>query len=384
MVGAAQSSYERHASMPLGALTVRTVLAAIEDAGLTVDQVDGLATGSMLPASGGLPIVDGETIVTSTWLAENLGLDPRFVSGFQGRGQLSGSVQLGAMAVASGAADVVVVHRTMANPLGRYNDSPMVTARGDAQWTAPFGMWGAPTGIAMLWNEYCERYHVGPDALADVVVEARRNGSELPWSYWAGKPLTRQAYLESPFVAGSIRMHDCDIPVDGVGAFVLTTADRARDLKHRPVYVAGFAQGNPPRAGEMWRLDDVLDGGARTGAELWESSGLRREDLDVPQLYDGFAPITLFWLESLGYCGRGDAADFVADGRISRDGPLPVLSSGGSLGNGRMHGVPQMLEVYRQLAGRAGERQLKSATAGIACHAYPHLGGVVAYTVEPL
>jgi acetyl-CoA acetyltransferase len=180
-------------------------------------------------------------------------------------------------------------------------------------------------------------------------------------------------------------VNDCDLPVWGVGAFVLTTAERARDLPHKPVHVAGFGQGALRKPGEVWALDQVLDGGAATAANLWDSSGLRREDLDVPQLYDGFAPITLFWLESLGYCGRGEAASFVNDPALFGPGAaLPFLSSGGALGNGRMHGVPQMLELYLQLAGRAGARQLASATAGIACHAYPHFGGVGAYTAEPV
>jgi len=384
VVGAAHSRIERRSSMSLGALTVRTVLEAIADAGLTVADVDGLTTGSHLPSSGGQAIVDGETVVTSNWLAEHLGIHPRFVSGFQGRGQLSGSVQLAAGMVASGLADTVVVHRAMANPPGSYNDNAMTVAHGDDQWRAPFGFWGAPIQIAMLWSEYVQRYKADPDVLAAVAVEARRNGSQLPWSYWYGKPLSREEYLASPTIAGTIRKHDCDIPVDGVGAFVLTTGERARDLPHKPVYVAGFGQGGLRKPGELWSLDQVLDGGRETAAMLWESSGLRLEDIDVPQIYDGFAPISLFWLESLGWCGRGEAAAFVADGGIGPDAPLPFLSGGGALGNGRMHGVPQMLEVYRQLSGRAGERQLAKATAGIACHAYPHFGGVVAYTTEPL
>jgi acetyl-CoA acetyltransferase len=178
---------------------------------------------------------------------------------------------------------------------------------------------------------------------------------------------------------------DCDIPVTGVGAFVLTRADRARDLPHKPVYVAGYAQGHtrPPTGVQAWTLDAILDGGAEVARLLWESTGLSRDEVDVPQLYDGFSPFIYFWLESLGWCGRGEAHRFVQDGGIRTGSGLPILSGGGALGNGRMHGVPQMLECYLQLAGRAGERQLPRAEVGLACQASPSMGGVVAYTTEP-
>jgi len=182
-------------------------------------------------------------------------------------------------------------------------------------------------------------------------------------------------------------MYDCDIPVDGVAAFVFTTAERARDLPHPPVYVAGYAQGHPNRhcLPLHWPLDDITDVAAQTSARLWDHSGLSVHDVDVPQLYDGFSPFVWFWLEALGYCPAGEAHRFVADGGISvKGGGLPALSGGGALGNGRMHGVPQMLECYLQLSQRAGDRQLASTNVGLACHSSPHWGGAVLYSREPL
>jgi acetyl-CoA acetyltransferase len=186
-------------------------------------------------------------------------------------------------------------------------------------------------------------------------------------------------------IAEPISVLDCDIPVTGVGAFVLTGAERARDLPHRPVYVAGYAQGHrrPANGVNVWSLDDLFDGGREVARMLWDNTGLRPGDVDVPQVYDGFSPFVYFWLEALGYCGRGEAHRFVGDGGIRTGTGLPVLSGGGALGNGRMHGVPQMLECYLQLSRRAGERQLPRADVGLACQAAPSLGGVVAYTSEP-
>jgi acetyl-CoA acetyltransferase len=385
IVGAAQSPFQRRTDVPLGALTLETVLAAIADAGLEPAQIDGYTTGAIFPSSAGLSIVDGVHIVTSDWLVQHLGAEPRWLCGFQGVGQIPGSVILAAGAIATGAADYVVMHRAMYNPPTAYHENPMTAAPGVAQWDAPQGLWGPPSEMALAYTEYQQRYGATREDMANVVVEARRNGAQIPWSAFAGRPITVDEYLESRMIAEPMSVLDCDMPVTGVGAFVLTSAERARDLPHRPVYVAGWAQGRwrSPKSSHFFTLDDMVEGGTRVAAKLWENSGLSRDDVDVPQLYDGFSPFMYFWLEALGYCGRGEAFRFVRDGGIRTGTGLPVLSGGGALGNGRMHGVPQMLECYLQLSRRAGERQLPHADVGLACQAAPNLGGVVAYTSEP-
>jgi acetyl-CoA acetyltransferase len=240
--------------------------------------------------------------------------------------------------------------------------------------------------IALPYNEYLQRYGATRQSMGEVVVEARRNGAAIPWSYWHDRPLSIDEYLEAPTISDPVCMFDCDIPVDGVAAFVLTSADRAKDLPHPPVFVRGIAQGHPTqhRIPQHWPLDDIMTIGQETSKRLWESSGLTLSDVDVPQLYDGFAPLVWFWLETLGYCGIGEAHEFVREGGIRADqGGVPVLSGGGALGNGRMHGVPQMLECYLQLSQRARERQLPNATVGLACHSSPHFGGAVIYSAKP-
>jgi len=239
--------------------------------------------------------------------------------------------------------------------------------------------------MALAYTEYMQRYGATRDAMASVVVEARRNGSRIPWSHWHGQPISAEDYLAARMVADPISVLDCDIPVTGVGAFVLGRADRAVDLPHRPVYVAGYAQGRwrSSNSIDYWTLDDIYEGGAVTAARLWESSGLRPRDVDLPQVYDGFSPMVYFWLEVLGYCPVGEAHRFVADGGIDTKSGLPALSGGGALGNGRMHGVPQTLECYLQLAGRAGERLIPGAQVALACQATPNFGGVVAYSAVP-
>ena len=387
IVGYAQSPIERHAGDPLGVLAIRTALAAVADAGLRKDDIDGFVTGALFPSAGAHPTVDGVSIVSANWMAEQLGIRPRFATGFQGYGQLPGSVMLAVDAITSGAADYVLVHRALHNPpRGRYHGNPMTQAPGAMQWTAPQGFFGPLAMIALPYNEYLQRYNASRDAMAAVLVEARANGARIPWSYWRDKPLTEQEYLDARGISDPVCVLDCDIPVDGVAAFVLTRAERARDLPNKPVYVAGYAQGAPRRTRlpMHWPLDDIMEAGFEVARRLEESSGLSLRDVDLPQLYDGFSPFIYFWLESLGFCPVGEAHRFVQDGGIRTDGGLPILSGGGALGNGRMHGVPQMLECYLQLAGRAAERQLPSATIGLACHSSPHLGGAVLYSAAPL
>jgi acetyl-CoA acetyltransferase len=386
VVGYAQSQIRRHGDRALGALAVDTARAAITDAGLTVDRIDGFVSSSMLPSAGGHQVVDGVSTVTSGWLARSLGAQPNYVAGFDGIGQVSGSVGMAVNAIIAGAADYVLVHRALHNPAGSYHANSAREFRGAQQWTAPQGFFGPLAMIALPYNEYLQRFGARRESMAAVVTEARRNGARLPWSYWSGRPLTTEEYLAEPTLVDPICRLDCDIPVEGVAAFVLTSAERARDLPNRPVYVAGFAGSAPPprRLPLHWPLDDILAGGIDTVRRLWQQSGLTIGDVDLPQVYDGFAPLVWFWLEALGLCPVGEAHRFVESGGVDADhGGVPALSGGGALGNGRMHGVPQMMECYLQLSGRAGERQ-RDASIGLACQSSPHYGGVVAYSATPI
>jgi acetyl-CoA acetyltransferase len=390
IAGYAHSQVERHAARPLGALAVDTAREAIADAGLGPADIDGIVTAALFPTSGAHAAEDGVSTVTANWMAEQLaylGARPEYVSGFQGIGQLPGAVAIAVNAIASGAADYVLLYRALHNPRGSYHGNPMREVAGTMQWTAPAGFFGPLAMIALPYNEYLQRYGATREDMAAVLVEARKNGARLPWSYWSKRPLTAQEYLESPLLADPVCRYDCDIPVDGVAAFVFTSAERARDLPHRPVRVAGYASGRQPRRRLPlhWPLDDIMGAGEQLARELWTHTGIGAGEVDLPQVYDGFSPFVWFWLEVLGLCPEGEAHQFVRAGGIDSDDPaaLPALSSGGALGNGRMHGVPQMLECYLQLAGRAGERQRARATVGVACQSSPHYGGAVMYTAGP-
>lgn len=382
IVGYAHSPITRSADVGLGPLAVRTVKEAVADAGLTIDQIDGFTTGALFPSSAGGALTDGVQIVTADWLVEQLRVQPRWLCGFQGVGQICGALILATNAIASGAADYVVMHRAMYNPPGRYHTNPMTHAEGAAQWVAPHGFWGPPVHMALPYMEYMQRYGATREDMASVVVSARAAGAKIPWSHWHDKPIATEDYMGARMIADPMSVLDCDIPVNGVGAFVLTSAERAADLPHKPVYVQGYAQGRwrPPNGVDAWSLNDMMEGGREVSRLLWESAGFGPNDVDVPQVYDGFSPFLYFWLEAMGYCAIGEAHQYVQDPGISKG--LSFKTGGGAIGNGRMHGVPQMLECYLQLAQRAGDRQLQRAETAFACQASPNIGGVVAYSSE--
>jgi len=380
IAGFHQSQLTRSSDVPLGALTYDVCAKAIADAGLSVDDIDGVCTASLLPSFGAHGNVDGVDIVTANWLAERLQLDTSWISGYAGWGTITGALIAGVSAVASGAAKNVLLYRALSNPKGRYHENPLKEVPGEFQWFAPHGMWGPPAFIALPYAEYMNRYGATREAMATLIVQIRENVQGNPLAYWNDKPLTKEEYIRSSMVADPISVLDCDMGVNGAAAFILTSGDHARDLPNRPVYVAGFAQGvNQKR---LLMLDDIMDGGRRAAKRLWASSALDPKEVDVLEVYDGFSPLAYWWLECLGYCDLGEAHQFIQGGTIASDGPYPILSGGGSLGNGRLHGVPQVRECYLQLSGRAGSRQRESAAVGLACHAMPHAGGAVVFTSE--
>lgn len=383
IVGFGQSGVFRHADVPLGSLAIEAADKAIGDAGLTRARIDGLSTFPLLPASTAHPNVDGQDIVTTGYIAQHLGIRPRWYNNYQGGGQIGSSVIMAVNAIATGAADYVLVHRALHNPPGRYHAFKSNLAPGPRQWTAPYGHSG-PAMVALPYQQYMQRYGATREEMATLVVNSRRNVANNPLAYWYQKPIERDDYLNARWVAEPMSVLDCDIPVDGAAAFVLTSAERARDLPHKPVYIAGYVQSQGFRPSEFMTLDRIMEAGQYAGQELWKNTGLGPSDIDCPQIYDGFSPLTYWWLECLGFCPVGEAHRFVQDGRIDVKGKFPLLSGGGNLGNGRIHGIPHIRECYLQLAGRAGDRQLAQATVGISSHSFPHWGSALVYTAERL
>ena len=186
-------------------------------------------------------------------------------------------------------------------------------------------------------------------------------------------------------VSDPLRLLDCDIPLQGCVALLMTTAERARDLRQKPAYLAGFAMNTLARPPVIdYTQLDHYESGRETSDALWQSAGLGAGDMGAAMLYDGFSPSTLYWLESAGFCGRGEALDFIQNGRIAIEGEMPVNTFGGSLCQGRLHGMGHAAEAVLQATGRAQARQAKRADAVCVFSGSPMFrGSGIIITSEP-
>ncbi|MBL7493525.1 thiolase family protein [Frankia sp. AgB1.9] len=389
IVGAGVSRSVRHSDVPIGSMAVSMSDAAIADAGLTRGDIDGISCGTSLPADGGARVLrPGYDFVNSDFLTETMGLEPVWS---RDDGSFPPALARAVHAVAAGAASTVLVNRTVHNPAGRYHNFAGTAAAGRQQWTAPYGFVGWISGMAMSYLEYQRRYGARREHMATQVLQNRKNALRIPEAYWFGRELTFDEYMSSRMISEPLCLFDNDIPVDGGASFIVTTEERARDLPHKPVYITSWARirGQRPSAwmvpGTLGALDDYYEPGFDLARRLWANSGWSPRDVDVVQLYDGFAMETWYWLEVLGFCPQGEAWSFVQDGRIAADGPFPLNSGGGNSGWGRLHGVPQVLECYLQLARRAAERQLARTETGLSTYGDPAhtIGTALLYSVDP-
>jgi acetyl-CoA acetyltransferase len=342
-------------------LTLDAVLAAIADAGLTVDDVDGLA---MFPG-GGVANVPGYSGGNLYEVQDALGITTTWRQG-QVEG-MSLPFYGPAMAVAAGQARHVVIWRTVkegsaargAGGRPAYGSTKQ-EADGPLAWLVPVGMLSPVVQVAPYATRYLHDFGATREQLAWIPVTQRAHAALNPDAVYR-EPLTVDDYLASRMISTPMCLYDCDVPVDGATAIVVSTVDAAADLR-APVRIdamAGVVDGRP--SWDQW--EDLSRVGHATAAALWDRSELRPADVDVAQLYDGFTIEVVWWLEAMGFCGVGEAAAFVEGGtRIGLDGELPLNTWGGQLSGGRLHAAfGHTAEAVRQLRGEAGERQVRDA-----------------------
>jgi acetyl-CoA acetyltransferase len=344
-------------------LTLDACLAAIEDAGLAREQIDGLATypGAM----GGAPGFTGAG-VTEVHEALRLRLD-WYSGGIERPGQL-GSVIDACMAVACGLATHVLCFRSVweATAQGRGGRQGIGTGGGGGfrasglpmEWTLPFRAYSAANWIALFAQRHFHEYGTTREQLAQIALNARRNAALNPAAIYR-EPMTLEDYFAARMISTPFCLYDCDVPVDGATAAIVSRIDAARDLRRPPIRVE--AVGTALRGRPSWdQFDDLTTMACRdAGAMLWERTDLRPSDVDVAELYDGFSFITMAWLEALRFCGKGESGPFVAGGkRIALDGEIPLNTHGGQLSGGRLHGYGFLHEACVQLWGEGGERQV--------------------------
>jgi acetyl-CoA acetyltransferase len=368
VAGIGYSTLTRRSERPLLALAADAIDAACADAGLTRQAVDALVTSPGMPRYGGVKgTVEGIDVVNPWFLGEHLGLADRILYTGSTNGMVTQGFIDAVLAVASGACTHAVVYRALHVPPGSYVNYESKYAADQFQYFAPYGFSGPPAWAATVMRRYFEMFGYSRADMARYIADNRANCQLNPNGYWRGKPLNEEDYLNARMIADPMSILDCDIPVDGCAALLLTSTERARDLKQVPALITGFAAGtvSPPFSVPM-TLEDLWAGCEQVAARLWASSGMGPHDFDNAQLYDGFSPFVWLWLEGLGIVPKGEGLAFLRGGHGSLTGKLPINTGGGALGEGRLHGMTQLGEAVAQVTGRAGERQVPGARRAIA------------------
>jgi acetyl-CoA acetyltransferase len=268
---------------------------------------------------------------------------------------------------------------TQANYRGvRFRDG----AEGDSQFLLPYGAGSTFQYHALAYKRYMAKYDAKREHMAKLVVSQRNNANLNPYSAFYDKPLTIDDYMDARMIADPLCLYDCDMPSSGAGAMILTSAERARDLKQRPAYVAGYGENTArKKTGIVYQVEDYMNTNAIDN--IWRMSGLGPHDVDVAQLYDGFSPSAMYWLEAAGFCKQGEGFQMIDSGAIELGGSLPVNTSGGQLSEGNL-GLGKAIEAVRQVTGRAGRRQVHDAHASLVVEGSPmQKGAGVLFTDEP-
>lgn len=339
-------------------LQAQAISRALGDAGLTLRDVDGLATS-------------GVSRFSATQVADYLGLRPAWTdSTFAGGSAFEMYVARAAQAIEAGQCATVVIsygsdqRSARSRSLGGFAEPHTP----EVQFEEPYGPLYPISYYAMAAQRYLHVFGAGREGLAEVAVAAREWALLNPKAYRYGAgPLTAEGVLAAPMVSSPLTVADCCLVTDGGGAIVLTSLERARDLPRPPVLVLGY--GEATTNSSMTGADDLLRPGSHeSGRRAFAMAGLRPHDVDVAQLYDSFTITVLLTLEGLGFCGPGEAAAFVQDGRIRPGGKFPLNTSGGGLSYNHpgQFGLLLLVEAVRQLRGECGDRQVEGAETAVA------------------
>jgi acetyl-CoA acetyltransferase/uncharacterized OB-fold protein len=346
---------------PLG-LTVQACRAAVADAGLTMDDIDGMSTypGGMFDSGfgeGGVTALEATLRLRPTW----------FNGGGEVHGPGGGSLIAAMLAISAGLVRHVLCFRTVwqstHDQLQRQGTLPLPSGRipGDMGWTMPFGATSAAHLLAQTAQRHFHAYGTTRETLGWIAINQRANAALNPDAIYRD-PLTMDEYLGARMITTPFGLYDCDVPCDGAMAVVVSAAETAGDLRVKPVYVE--ATGTQVIERLEWDQSTSTHEPQVLGpaAQLWTRTTLRPQDVDVAELYDGFTFNCLSWIEALGFCGLGEAKDFLDGGKnIARDGVLPLNTHGGQLSHGRTHGMGLIHEAVMQLRGDAGDRQVPGA-----------------------
>jgi len=352
IAGIGQTEFSKDSGRTELRLAIEAIQAALKDAGLQPKDVDGMVTFTL----------DRNDEID---IARNMGIpELTFYSRVpHGGGAAGGTIHQAAMAVATGMADVVVAYRAFnERSWHRYgiprDRQPAPTAdMVHYSWITPFGLSTPASWVAMFARRYMHEFGATSEDLGRVTVADRKHAATNPDAFFYQRPITLEDHQASRWIVEPLRLLDCCQESDGAVAIVVTSAERARDLPQPPALIEGVSQGV---SYEQWSMNsyyrEIISDLPEMGLvarQLWEQSGLGPQDVKAAMLYDAFTPMVLVQLEEFGFCGRGEAKDFVRDGGIEIGGNLAVNTNGGQLGEAYIHGMNGIAEAVRQVRGTA-------------------------------
>ena len=351
IVGIGATEFSKESGRSELRLATEAVDLALRDAGIEPAEVGGLVTFS----SDTNPEIN---------IAQSLGMgELSFFSRIHyGGGAACATIQQAALAVESGVADVVVCYRAFNERSGNrfgagVQDRPPAANAETAHfsWYAPQGLLTPAQWVAMAAQRYLHMTGATSEDLGRVAVADRKHAATNPKAWFYGKPITLEEHQASRWIVEPLHLLDCCQETDGGQALVVTTLERARDLPSTPAVIRAAAQGsgNGQEMMTSYYAHDLcgLPEMSVVARQLWETSGLTPADIQMAVLYDHFTPYVLYQLEELGFCGRGEAKDFIRNGNIELGGGLPINTHGGQLGEAYLHGMNGIAEGVRQVRG---------------------------------
>jgi acetyl-CoA acetyltransferase len=348
IAGIGQTEFSKQSGRSELQLACEATKAALDDAGLSPRDVDGLVTFTLDSSE-------------ECEVARNLGIPVlhMFARIPYGGGGACGVVMQAAMAVATGVAEVVVCYRAFNERSGlRFGGSAMMQATLPPflDMYGPYGLLSPASWVALQARRYMHEYGVTNEDFGRVSVVDRKHAATNPAAWFYQRPITLADHQASRWIVEPVlRLLDCCQESDGGVALVVTTPERARDLRQRPAMIVAAAQGAADDGELMtsYYRDDItgLPELGVVARKLWSESGLRPEDIQTAFLYDHFTPFVLVQLEELGFCKRGEGKDFATIENLSLGGRLPINTSGGLLGEGYIHGMNGITECVRQIRG---------------------------------
>jgi acetyl-CoA acetyltransferase len=349
IVGIGATEFSKDSGRSEMRLAVEAVLAALDDAGLEPSDVDGMCNFVM----DNNPVIEVNRHIG--------GGELRFFSRIHyGGGAGCGTIQQAAMAVATGVANVVVCYRAMnERSMQRFGTGVQGRARMTTAesahfgWYAPYGLLTPASWVAMMAQRYMTEYGATTEDFGRVAVADRKHAATNPKAWFHQQPITLEDHQASRWIVEPLRLLDCCQESDGAVAVVVTSAERARDLRSKPVMIRAAAQGASREQQMMtgFYADDItgLPEMGLVARQLYETAGLTPDDIQTAVIYDHFTPFVLTQLEEFGFCGKGEAKDFVKDGNIELGGRLPINTNGGQLGEAYIHGMNGIAEAVRQV-----------------------------------